>query len=191
MVAVSCWRLAGSRSVQSLETLSGLSRVIAIARLWKVCDDHLKHLSCKGQTSHPLCELTGAKGTGRSHRGGIRREADDRSHGRRLLALRGHRISDGVPHVYGAAQSLGIDTHRIKVFALGAVGIDAPHIHKADVVSARWLWGLLARAASADCHREDQYEDEPPAIPLTHKTHSFLLLTHGQIVESLRPQWAQ
>jgi hypothetical protein len=81
---------------------------------------------------------------------------------------------------------LCIDTHRIKVFALGAVGIDDPQIHKAAVLSVRWCWGLAARAASADCHREDQYEDEPPEIPLTHRTHSFLLFTQGPIVESLR-----
>src|SRR4029079_10584872 len=129
--------LAGCLSVQSLETLSGLPHIIAIAGLRKVCRDILKHLSCKGSTSPSLRELTGTKGTGRSHRRGIRREADVRSHGRRLLTLREYGISGGVRHVPGETQSLCVDTHRIKIFASGAVGIDAPRIHKAAIISER------------------------------------------------------
>jgi hypothetical protein len=129
--------VAGERAtahrIQALETLPGLSRVIAIAWLRKVCDDHLKHLSCKVQTSHSLCDLTSTKGTGCRHLGWIHREAAGRSYGHRLLTLRGDRICGGVHHLYGEAQSSCIDTHRIKVFALGAVGIDAPDIHKATV----------------------------------------------------------
>src|SRR5512134_1804087 len=95
--------LAGCPSVQPLETLSGLSHIIPIAGLRKICDDHLKHLSCKGHTSPFLRDLTGTKGTGRSHRRWIRREANGRFHGRRLLTLREYRISDGVRHVPGEA----------------------------------------------------------------------------------------
>ena len=130
--------LAGWLSVQSLETLSGLPHIITVAGLRKVCHDHLKHLSCKGPTSPFLRELTGTKGTGRSHRRGIRREADVRSHGRRLLTLGEDGIPGGIRHVPGEAQSLGVDTHRIKVFASGAVGVDPPRIHKAAIVSERW-----------------------------------------------------
>jgi hypothetical protein len=128
--------LSGCLSVQSLETLPGLNHIIAIAGLRKVGDDHLKHLSCKGPMSPFLSDLTGTKGTGRSHRRWIRREADVRSAGRRFLTLRGgYGISSGVRHVPGESQSLCIDTHRIKVSASGAVGVDPPHIHKAAIVS--------------------------------------------------------
>ena len=125
-------------SLQSRETLSGLSHIMAIAGLRKVCDDHLKHLSCKGPTSPFLRDLTGTKGTGRCHRRWIRREADARSHGPRLLTLRGYGISGGVRHVAGEAQSLCIDTHRIKISASGAVGVDAPYIHKAAIITVQW-----------------------------------------------------
>ncbi|HLZ33309.1 MAG TPA: hypothetical protein VKP13_04775 [Nitrospira sp.] len=147
-----------------------MNRVIAKAWLLKVRDDQLKHFSCKGQTSPSLRNLAGTKGTGSSHCGWIRREADGWFRGHRLHSLRGYRICSGARHVYGETQSLCIRPHRIKILALGAVGIDDPYIHKAAVVRERWLWGLSARAASADCHREDQYKDEPPAIPLTHWT---------------------
>jgi hypothetical protein len=85
-----------------------------------------------------LRDLTGTKGTGRSHRRWIRREADARSHGRRFLTLSGYVIAGGVRHVPGEAQPLSIDTHRIKISASGAAGVDAPNIHKAAIVSEQW-----------------------------------------------------
>src|SRR5688500_8911599 len=130
--------LTGCLSLQSLETLSSLNHIIAIPGLRKVGDDHLKHLSCKGPTSPFLRDLTGTKGTGRCHRRWIRRKANVRSAGRRLLTLRGYGITGGVRHVPGELQSLCIDTHRIKIFASGAVGVDAPRIHKAAIVIEQW-----------------------------------------------------
>ena len=130
--------LSGCLSVQSLETLPGLNHIIAIAGLRKVGDDHLKHLSCKGSTSPFLCDLTGTKRTGGCHRRWIRRKADVRSAGRRFLTLRRYGITGGVRHVPGEFQSLCIDSHRIKISASGAVGVDAPGIHKASIVSEQW-----------------------------------------------------
>ena len=41
--------------------------------------------------------------------------------------------------LHGEGQSLCIDQHRIKVFALRAMGIDSPDVHETAAVSERWL----------------------------------------------------
>jgi len=115
----------------------GLGHVIKIGWLPKMCDDHLKHLPCKERVSRSLRDLTNMKGTGRSHRRRIDRYTRGKSHARRLIACRRYRICRGVDRSYGAAQSLSIHTHRIKILTLVAMDIGIPHLHEATVVGQR------------------------------------------------------
>ena len=141
------------RCIELFESLPRLIPVIGIARLRKIREHQLEHFPRGRLTALFLGNLSGPEGTGRRHRGGVRREADGRSDAR---------IGSGVQHIHGAAELLRIVQHDIQIVAFRTMRIEIPHVHKAHVVRGQWQRrGPVISGAPVARHRKEHTNNQP------------------------------